>query len=1356
MISNRHNTIILEDRRNSLNEKLSKREKKERKKEKKERKEKKKKSKSGGEAEDGHKKKKHHKRVNSIEVEEHTRSRSGSAQLPPTGLPNSILIDSNQPSTSRDNSFGAIQDSQVTDSLSESSFGVVIKSTASTESQSSFQEETTIQSTQESSQESSVRFSNQITEIPSQSSTEILEVGTRELSIHTNSTMGDNPEGSNEVLASPPQPAVQPGSLVEPEPDVEREPPIIYKDSVDVSRCASVEGTEDVWSCLISCSPVSRLSWSSTSSEESLLSSSSSSSYSFSCSTISSSSSSSYSSHKSSDSDHNNNWSSESLAAVQSFPTSSMHEPENNSVEVKNLQKETILLSDVEDSITEDASYCSAHSNLSTPVNGDPMTKANRWSFYLASEFSKPSSFSSIYSDRSRSVSVEPSPDVSRSTSKDLSSVSKSSNLEHDKSISRNEKPHAKDKSTNSKQKPSPKDTKNLSNFSSPSPERDENYKSKPFIKKKDKPNKIFELSPDDGICQTDSAYSSKRSSRISESSTGTRSRDNSVESSRIPDSILGPKERFNKEDKSRKFDKIEEAPTKDTKNINKNTKLKGRIEELEAIVNRKSLIADAAVSVNKADTKAEETKSMPMQNIKEKTDKKDIKTPKAPRRNSLISDVINKFNDKIAVTENQAATMANRKVKTKVEPKKNAISDTDKKSKTKSKEQLNKKSNTDSLNKNENLNSSSDGIVRNTSKRHVDKRRDKSSSKLKKSQILNENKLADNSSNTESTFKNDKQEKSLSVSKPKEKQGNVHVSNVDTKVQKESDAKNANNSIQNINIKNNVVIQSKDSSLEVNKACAQDDQIKLRQKKSKVDLDKSSNELIQKQVKNDKTSKDNSNTKNKNDSISSLSCDSSNSSKININKQSSNDLNSSSSNSTSVSSSKSKRPVSLNIESVPPDVQNVMKPKERRLPISASSPAIKASNFFTDEAKMTHHKKVENLTQNSNTKNQGSPNTSKPSPQTTQSTSSGSKPSQTTQSTSSDSKPSQTTQSTSSNSSSNTPKSGNTAQSNTSDTYHSMSYDSDFSQSTDSCLTRSETESSFGSTMSFGSSYYMLYVVDPIERPRTPEEYLSSLEGSPPPEDLGESVLRSDSTCSIDSMRTITPEPEYFEENTKAFRALRGLSHASSNDSLLTCLTHPLSSGSSGTILHESGSQSRSFVSTSLPMQTMDDSIDDLTIPQSTTNSTISRSQPVSPVGTPPPLLSRACSLESLSSFLKHLPRAPSPFSSISTFDLAHSSPSRGSVGTLASDRPPSTDSPIMFNVPGGSPRGSQDSLVLYRPLPRYSTHSGAHSASPEPGPAVLCYLGPARPYEPPVVYYYVLEQVGTATAASLPLYIL
>ncbi|KAA0187502.1 hypothetical protein HAZT_HAZT001116 [Hyalella azteca] len=45
---------------------------------------------------------------------------------------------------------------------------------------------------------------------------------------------------------------------------------------------------------------------------------------------------------------------------------------------------------------------------------------------------------------------------------------------------------------------------------------------------------------------------------------------------------------------------------------------------------------------------------------------------------------------------------------------------------------------------------------------------------------------------------------------------------------------------------------------------------------------------------------------------------------------------------------------------------------------------------------------------------------------------------------------------------------------------------------------------------MSFGSSYYMLYVVDPIERPATPHESLSSPETSPTPDDAAQSTRSS------------------------------------------------------------------------------------------------------------------------------------------------------------------------------------------------------------------------------------------------------
>ncbi|ROT74565.1 hypothetical protein C7M84_006900 [Penaeus vannamei] len=217
---------------------------------------------------------------------------------------------------------------------------------------------------------------------------------------------------------------------------------------------------------------------------------------------------------------------------------------------------------------------------------------------------------------------------------------------------------------------------------------------------------------------------------------------------------------------------------------------------------------------------------------------------------------------------------------------------------------------------------------------------------------------------------------------------------------------------------------------------------------------------------------------------------------------------------------------------------------------------------------------------------------------------------------------------------------------------------------------------------LSFGSSYYILYVVDPVGRVPTPQELPSSPENSPSPPLLSRSNSVT-SIATVDTMRTSQgPPPPQF---------------------LLSPIPHS---------------------------------------PQPTP-SPVTRSQPSSPVGPKPAPPSRAYSLESISSFLRRLPRAPSSIRSISTFEFAPSTcsttpPPRGEEFL---DRPPSTDSPILLASPNGSLRGSHDSLVVYRPVPRYS-HTDL--GSPEPQSALLCYLGPARPYEPPVVYTSVVEQVG------------
>ena len=285
------------------------------------------------------------------------------------------------------------------------------------------------------------------------------------------------------------------------------------------------------------------------------------------------------------------------------------------------------------------------------------------------------------------------------------------------------------------------------------------------------------------------------------------------------------------------------------------------------------------------------------------------------------------------------------------------------------------------------------------------------------------------------------------------------------------------------------------------------------------------------------------------------------------------------------------------------------------------------------------------------------------------------------------------------------------------------------------SSLCRSSTASS---TMSFGSSYYMLYVVDPIDRPKTPEEHLSSPETSPTPDDNYETTKlldRSDSSSSVCSFRTITPDAEYFDDNDRAFRKLRGLSHTSSGGSLNRNISRSNSSGSGNTL--KGSNQSIDRLS---PMQLESDDSSSRLMNKTPHRSS---SQPASPISKLPNL-SRACSLESLSSFLRRVPRAPSSFGSLSTLDLAAPSLTNSSNPSFALtlDRPPSTDSPILFSRADGSSRGSQDSLVIYRPVPRYN--SDGQSASPEPLPAILCFLAPARPHEPPVVFPDILIEVS------------
>ncbi|XP_066959039.1 uncharacterized protein [Macrobrachium rosenbergii] len=298
--------------------------------------------------------------------------------------------------------------------------------------------------------------------------------------------------------------------------------------------------------------------------------------------------------------------------------------------------------------------------------------------------------------------------------------------------------------------------------------------------------------------------------------------------------------------------------------------------------------------------------------------------------------------------------------------------------------------------------------------------------------------------------------------------------------------------------------------------------------------------------------------------------------------------------------------------------------------------------------------------------------------------------------------------------------------------------------RSSTSGLSRSSTASSdismssSTSGLSFGSSYYVLYVVDPAGRVPTPQELPSSPEGSPSPP----AVSRCNSAASIssvDTMRTVTPDQQYFEINNAAFRRMQGMiSRASSYESCLTfqsnrSRSHSLDSSCS-TLQFNSLSQElpacKHFNLSPIPSSS-----------QSAAASPRTQSQPASPIPHYP-IPSRACSFESITSFLRRIPRAPSSVRSISTFDLAPMSQSASPVprGDAHPDRPPSTDSPVMLASPSGSLRGSQESVVVYRPVPRYND---IDPGSPEPQSALLCYLGPARPYEPPVVFADVARQV-------------
>lgn len=298
--------------------------------------------------------------------------------------------------------------------------------------------------------------------------------------------------------------------------------------------------------------------------------------------------------------------------------------------------------------------------------------------------------------------------------------------------------------------------------------------------------------------------------------------------------------------------------------------------------------------------------------------------------------------------------------------------------------------------------------------------------------------------------------------------------------------------------------------------------------------------------------------------------------------------------------------------------------------------------------------------------------------------------------------------------------------------TYHTPMISPSLSRSSTTCSDLSMCSSTSG--LSFGSSYYILYVVDPVGRVPTPQELPSSPENSPSPPLLSRSNSVT-SIATVDTMRTVTPDQQYFEVNNAAFRRMHGISRASSYESCLSwrSRSHSLSFDSCSTLNCKSQSQGPppQFLLSPIPHS-----------PQPTP-SPVTRSQPSSPVGPKPAPPSRAYSLESISSFLRRLPRAPSSIRSISTFEFAPSTcsttpPPRGEEFL---DRPPSTDSPILLASPNGSLRGSHDSLVVYRPVPRYS-HTDL--GSPEPQSALLCYLGPARPYEPPVVYTSVVEQVG------------
>ncbi|KAK3867585.1 hypothetical protein Pcinc_026964 [Petrolisthes cinctipes] len=294
---------------------------------------------------------------------------------------------------------------------------------------------------------------------------------------------------------------------------------------------------------------------------------------------------------------------------------------------------------------------------------------------------------------------------------------------------------------------------------------------------------------------------------------------------------------------------------------------------------------------------------------------------------------------------------------------------------------------------------------------------------------------------------------------------------------------------------------------------------------------------------------------------------------------------------------------------------------------------------------------------------------------------------------------------------------------------------------------------SSTTSAMSFGSSYYFLYVVDPIGRVPTPEELPSSPETSPcnsphpsPPLSpvLNNQLNRCDSDvsiCSVDTLRTVTPDQEYFEENDAAFRRMHGISSSGSpsgySSSYGSCLSRrsrsrSLSYDSSSTLQLRSHSPSPSLPGTPVLDSPTPTSPSPTTTP-TPAQPTTTRSQPTSPVLPRMCGVSRAYSLESISSFLRGIPRAPSSFASISTFELA---PSSSRTSPLPHpeppvDRPPSTDSLILLESPMGA---ADESVVIYRPVPRYGQ---THSDSPPPRPALLCHLGPTRPNrELPLIY--------------------